>query len=524
MDDYMKRLSFVLISSIAFTIAACGDSGKATSGLQKVSNADMEVRTYSELPSCVEKRNGKTAYVADQEQGYICTNGKWIEDDYDNAVFPSSSNITPQSSFSVTKVSSSSSLVPRISCNVNTDENCMKDSRDSQTYKTVTIGTQTWMAQNLNYEPNSYCYYDNAYNCTKYGRFYTWTAATTACPKGWRLPTQAEWNTLITAVGGQSTAGKMLKSTSGWRFNGNGTDAYAFSALPAGSTFGSGNYNFEGDHAKFWSSTEYNISSAYCMSLYYDSDDVGLVSFDKSGWFSVRCLRDDGVPSSSKALEPVEGTFIDSRDGQTYKTVSISTQTWMAENLNFAYTGVSYKYIGDTSDSISWCYDNDASNCTKYGRLYTWAAAMDSAGTWTTNGKGCGYSSICSPTYPVRGVCPEGWHLPTKPEFEALITTVGGPGTAGKMLKSKSGWNISIVKESGTSTDAYAFSALPAGYRSSTGNHNYFNEGDFAKFWISTEYSRSDAYSMTFYYTLDNASLSNSVKYTGYSVRCVEDD
>ena len=74
------------------------------------------------------------------------------------------------------------------------------------------------------------------------------------------------------------------------------------------------------------------------------------------------------------------GEMTDSRDGQVYKTVKIGNQIWMTENLNFAYTSVPYKYEDDASDSTSWCYDDDPANCTKYGRLYTWAAAMDSAG------------------------------------------------------------------------------------------------------------------------------------------------
>ncbi|WP_290931336.1 FISUMP domain-containing protein, partial [Fibrobacter sp.] len=102
--------------------------------------------------------------------------------------------------------------------------------------------------------------------------------------------------------------------------------------------------------------------------------------------------------SSSKAIEPAEGTLTDTRDGKTYKTVTIGTQTWMAENLNYAYTGVPYKYTyidsSYTSDSTSWCYGDSLANCTKYGRLYTWAAAMDSVGTWSTNGKGCGYGKV----------------------------------------------------------------------------------------------------------------------------------
>ena len=93
------------------------------------------------------------------------------------------------------------------------------------------------------------------------------------------------------------------------------------------------------------------------------------------------------TPQSSDSETSVStGTMTDSRDGQTYKTVTIGTQTWMAQNLNYAYTDVPYKHGNYTSDSTSWCYNDDASNCSKYGRLYTWAAAMDSVGTLSTNG------------------------------------------------------------------------------------------------------------------------------------------
>ena len=209
--------------------------------------------------------------------------------------------------------------------------------------------------------------------------------------------------------------------------------------------------------------------------------------------------------------------FKDERDGQTYKTVKIGSQTWMAENLNYAYTDVPYNFDGYTSDSISWCYDNDPANCTKYGRLYTWAAAMDSVGSWSANGKGCGfYGSICSPTGTVRGVCPEGWYLPTQTEWYTLFTAVGGSSTAGKMLKSTSGWN-----SSGNGTDAYSFSALPAGgsyYNGSSGG-----EGNYANFWSSTEYGSYDAYNIRLDYDDVYANLFYDYKTFEFSVRCVKD-
>ena len=212
------------------------------------------------------------------------------------------------------------------------------------------------------------------------------------------------------------------------------------------------------------------------------------------------------------------GTLTDDRDGQTYKTVKIGEQWWMAENLNYAYTGVPFKFGDNTSDSTSWCYDNDPANCAKYGRLYLWSAAMDSAGIILGNtANGCGYGEICNlDNVKVRGVCPEGWHLPDTTEWNALFNAVGGGETAGIMLKSTEGWY-----SKGNGSDAYSFSALPAGYRDYDGNYDY--EGPNADFWSSTEYGSSLAYFMFLYYCDDNAYLYGLNKGHGFSVRCLKD-
>ena len=124
------------------------------------------------------------------------------------------------------------------------------DARDNQTYKTVVIGNQTWMAQNLNYNmENSSCYNDNPDNCAKYGRLYTVDAAMNACPSGWHLPSEYEWDTLMNAVGGRDVAGKMLKSESGWELY-NGVDEYGFTAVPAG-YYDISIYDLEGKSALF---------------------------------------------------------------------------------------------------------------------------------------------------------------------------------------------------------------------------------------------------------------------------------
>ena len=204
------------------------------------------------------------------------------------------------------------------------DKNTLKDLRDGQTYRTVKIGDQVWMAENLNYETdNSWCYGDDPANCAKYGRLYTWAAAVGrdedecgiyhacnlgegdirgACPKGWHLPSQSEWEALIVAVDGSiteytssNTAGSKLKSQTGWTASSGITneDAFGFSALPAGHNRGNtGNYNGEGDGANFWSSTGVNSLSAYYMDLYYSRDYAYLGDNGKSFGFSVRCLKD----------------------------------------------------------------------------------------------------------------------------------------------------------------------------------------------------------------------------------------
>ena len=220
----------------------------------------------------------------------------------------------------------------------------------------------------------------------------------------------------------------------------------------------------------------------------------------------------NGVWQGSEIIFP-EGYLLDRRDKKMYKIVTIGTQTWMAENLNYS-DSISYRGMRDRN----WCPENSKDSCYKYGRLYSWAAAMDSAGTWSTNGKGCGYKKTCSPTYPVRGICPSGWHLPTKAEFETLFTTVGGESTAGKMLKSTSGWNYN-----GNGTDAFGFSALPA----SIYLDGYFaGAGSSSDFWSSTEktdYYDLFAYALELYSEADTVALDYSNRIYGRSVRCLRD-
>ena len=129
--------------------------------------------------------------------------------------------------------------------------------------------------------------------------------------------------------------------------------------------------------------------------------------------------------SSSSVLVVVYGEMTAERDGQVYKTVYVESidRTWMIQNLNYAYLQPTAEL-----DSSSWCQNDDPEDCGKNGRLYIWSAAMDSAGLFSEDGKGCGYGVKCYWYWMiVRGVCPAGWHLPNSDEWsEFIFAALGG--------------------------------------------------------------------------------------------------
>jgi len=367
------------------------------------------------------------------------------------------------------------------------------DGRDGQKYKTVKIGNQTWMAENLNYrtESGSWCYENSADSCTKYGRLYDWHTAKTVCPAGWKLPDTADWRKLVTTAGGPETAGKKLKSKSGWNWNndnnvsGNGTDDYGFAALPGGSRYRAGGFGIAGRDGDWWTATEIDGSDACRRFMSYHDDYVdedGNTEDNKSDGYSVRCLM-GAKPPEKTGQEPGSKDaeqFTDNRDGQKYRTVKIGPQTWMAQNLNYQ--------IGS-----SWCYDNDNSNCEKYGRLYGWNTA--------------------------KVACPAGWKLPSRQDWDELVSACGGDAQ-NKCLKSKTGWTEAEAGSNGW--DNYGFSALPGGNRRHDGG--FSNAGYNGDWWTATDDSESGgAYSRDMAYDNDNVNEDYNAKGLGFSVRCVQD-
>lgn len=185
----------------------------------------------------------------------------------------------------------------------------LKDSRDGQVYRTVTIGTQTWMAQNLNHaSDSSWCYANSDDSCRKYGRLYQWSAAMGlsagsnaaawngtlphqgVCPAGWHLPNDQEWSVLVSAVD-SATSSTKLKSPVGWWMEG-GTDQYGFRALPGGNRDSDGMFYTLGVFGHFWSSSEFDASSANLRYLSYANPDVYSNTAEKTKALSVRCLKD----------------------------------------------------------------------------------------------------------------------------------------------------------------------------------------------------------------------------------------
>jgi uncharacterized protein (TIGR02145 family) len=177
--------------------------------------------------------------------------------------------------------------------------NCGKDGT-AGSCKTAEIGGKTWMAENLNYKPssgNTWCVDGESY-CDIYGRLYDWNTAKTVCPTGWHLPTRREWGDLAIAAGGTGTygaggtAGKALKSASGWKNNGNGTDDYGFSALPGGYINWSGSVYVAGYFGYWWTATESSSSDAYYRNMDYEYNYVGEDFIYKEHGHSVRCVHD----------------------------------------------------------------------------------------------------------------------------------------------------------------------------------------------------------------------------------------
>lgn len=192
---------------------------------------------------------------------------------------------------------------------------------DGNVYNTVTIGTQVWMVENLkttkyrdgtsipnvtdntdwsNLTTGANCDYNNTpSNADTYGKLYNWYAATDArniAPTGWHVPSDEEWSTLTTFLGGEIVAGGKLKESGTTHWNSPNTDATnssGFTALPGGARFGgSGAFNKIGGDGYWWTSSELSATNAVYRFMYYEYGSVTSIFTIKEQGFSVRCVKD----------------------------------------------------------------------------------------------------------------------------------------------------------------------------------------------------------------------------------------
>jgi len=189
--------------------------------------------------------------------------------------------------------------------------------------------------------------------------------------------------------------------------------------------------------------------------------------------------------------------------GQTYYTVKIGDQCWLAQNLNIGtMIQVDQNQI-DNSTIEKYCYNNELDSCDIYGGLYQWNEAVQ----------------YTDPSEGTQGICPEGWHIPTSDEFITLQTTVGG-NTGGNSLKA-----VGQGTGSGAGTNTSGFSALLAGYCYGGYAGSFLGLGDYGNMWTSTPdaFINTQADNFVFYSFNSSALLGTGGKTTGFSVRCIKD-
>jgi uncharacterized protein (TIGR02145 family) len=229
------------------------------------------LESKDDLGECNEENEGEMFRVPRDTifDTYACEDGEWISDFGGNSGEPVDPATVVKGTFT--------------------------DERDGKTYKTVQIGKQTWMAENLNYETSgSRCYDKKNANCEKYGRLYTHAVAQNACPNGWKLPTGKQWAKLLNIDVSLFNLVGMFKHFSS-NINTN-DDPYGFNVLPGG-IYDGGEYRGIGRTTAFWANEVKRITTSDGLRVYmvyfvrFSPNQVTLASRDESDYFSVRCIK-----------------------------------------------------------------------------------------------------------------------------------------------------------------------------------------------------------------------------------------
>ncbi len=413
------------------------------------------------------------------------------------------------------------------------------DARDQTRYRTIVAGGREWMAENLRWKPDTaqdvWCPLGDSGRCASEGRLYGWRAAVGSgagiCPDGWLLPTDDDWGRLEMSLGMSETEvygtnwrgtdqGKRLRSATGWASPGNGTDEIGFFGWPAGYRETDGRYLVHDSGAGWWSATSQGTDSSWARYVNLWGEGVVRSAYPVGMGLSVRCVRSvpqpvmlylmgamrdtlwpldtlrvygdtaatreislDGMSwtaLSGSTIVPWDvcggtdcrlhvratregwtqndwwrdlkfgtwnpnvsfGSLTDTTDGGRYRTILVGDRTWMAENLRRPIAGSVPDPTGDG----------------RYGRYYSHQEAL--------------------------AACPEGWHLPTRNEWEVAYAKAGGYGaglgTEGDVLKSPWGWPTA----SAAGDDRLGFRVLPGGSLLA-GSSLPGSVGEAAMFWAS---------------------------------------
>jgi uncharacterized protein (TIGR02145 family) len=408
----------------------------------------------------------------------------------------------------------------------------LKDN-SGNTYNTLSIAKQVWMAENLRTTKYSdgtdiphvtsargwsklktpgYCWYNNdtASNKSTYGVLYNWYTVYTfrLCPSGWHVPDEEEWNILIDYLGESSLAGIKLKEegTTHWQKPGTGaTNASGFTALPGGSRDMKGLFVYNGLKGQWWCADDSTANTAWLRSMDFSNNGVTSFFNNKSEGSSVRCLKDEILPTiiiDSVSKDEVN-YFIDPRDNKRYKTFMLGNKVWMAENLkatrfndNTDIPQVIDKIAWTRLESPAFCWYENQEVYSTYGALYNWY-------TVTSN-----------------KLCPRGWNVPSEEDWKELTDACGG-------LEQAAGY----LKESGTShwnrpNEGYLsdnpFKALPGGLRDELGE--FGDIGSRGYWWSYMKGYKPTGRYLTMYNS-SSAVILKSLKSRpiGLSVRCVRE-
>jgi len=192
-----------------------------------------------------------------------------------------------------------------LTTNITAQTNSFVDQRDKRVYKTVLIGNQNWMAENLAFKADSGCmaYNNEDSNVVKYGYLYNFNTSKNICPVGWHLPSDSDWKQLETTLGMTQTdvkkegwrgegIGSKLKSSTGWTYNVADDNLSGFNALPGGFRNYDNTFDYIEDYCYFWTSTAYDKEYAWNRAVIRDFGGVNRALYLRTRLFSVRCLKD----------------------------------------------------------------------------------------------------------------------------------------------------------------------------------------------------------------------------------------